>query len=463
VTLRGRVGAAAAAAMAVTVLVAAGTVYAVVRANLRGEIDRSLAQRAQSVLERHRPAAGAGPGPGAGGFGGSGRLGGPGRFGRPLPGERFGGAEGLVQFLDPAGQVERAPGAGAVLPVTERADAIAASGAGRGSEDIEIGDVRVRVLTVGLGAVGAVQVARPLAEVDRVLDRVVTVLLVVGAAGIALAAALGAGVARLALAPVERFTSRTEQIASHPDLSERIEVTSSDELGRLARTFNAMLDELERAVDAQRALVADASHELRTPIASLRANIQVLEHGDRLEAGELAALRADIVSELDDLTALVSDVVELARGARPPAEPEELGLDELVGALVARAEHGAGRELEYRVELEPTFVRGDRERIARAVSNLLDNARKWSPPGGAVEVRLGDGVLCVRDHGPGFVDSDLPRVFDRFYRADAARSMSGSGLGLAIVRQTAESHGGWARAANAPGGGAAVCVRFSPG
>jgi two-component system sensor histidine kinase MprB len=301
--------------------------------------------------------------------------------------------------------------------------------------------------------------ARPLDEVDRQLDRVLLVLLVVGAAGVALGAALAALVARTALAPIGRFTRRTEELAGAPDPSQRIEPGGRDELGRLAQSFNSTLDSLERAVDSQRQLVADASHELRTPIASLRANIQTLEHSDRLSERDRAELRADIVSELDELTSLVADIVELARGAKGAQAVDDVRLDELVEEVVARAgarSNGVALEL----STEETLVRGDPERIQRAASNLVDNALKWSPEGGTVEVSLAGGRLSVRDHGPGFGEADLPRVFERFYRAEGARAMPGSGLGLAIVRQAAEAHGGEATASNAPGGGAVVTVTF---
>jgi two-component system sensor histidine kinase MprB len=207
--------------------------------------------------------------------------------------------------------------------------------------------------------------------------------------------------------------------------------------------------------------VADAGHELRTPLASLRANIQVLEDADRLPPEEREALRADILSELDELTALVADIVELARGSKTEHEADDVRLDLVVQSLVERAQRRPGVEVEYDVLLEPTVVSGRAERISRAISNLLDNARKWSRPGGVIEVRLTGGELTVRDHGPGFNADDLPYVFDRFFRSDRARSMQGSGLGLAIVRQAAEAHGGYARADNAEGGGAIVRVRFS--
>jgi two-component system sensor histidine kinase MprB len=282
------------------------------------------------------------------------------------------------------------------------------------------------------------------------------------AGGIALAAGLGALVARTALAPIDRFTRRTEQLATDPDPSERMEVEGGEELERLARSFNATLDALERSVEAQRQLVADASHELRTPIASLRANIQTLGEADRLPVSERVALRADVVAELDELTALVADVVELARGTAPGELIDEVRLDEIVAAVVDRARTRTGGRVDFHVRTEPTVVRGAPGRISRAVSNLVDNAVKWSPPGGAVELSLEGGALTVRDHGPGFDDDDLPRVFERFYRADGARGLPGSGLGLAIVRQAAEAHGGSAEAANAPGGGALLRVSFGP-
>jgi two-component system sensor histidine kinase MprB len=155
--------------------------------------------------------------------------------------------------------------------------------------------------------------------------------------------------------------------------------------------------------------------------------------------------------------------VELARGAKPSeAEVDDVRLDIVTSQLVERARRRAGAEVSFDLDLQPTLLRGRQEQIARAVSNLIDNARKWSPPGGLVEVRLRDGELSVRDHGPGFDESDLPHVFDRFFRSDRARAMAGSGLGLAIVRQAAEAGGGWATAANAPGGGAVVRVSFGP-
>lgn len=317
----------------------------------------------------------------------------------------------------------------------------------------------MRVFTVGVGPRGAVQLARPLTEVDNELSRLVVILVAIGAAGIALAALLGAVVARTSLAPIARFTRRTEGLAGSAEVAQRLQVDGRDELARLASSFNRTLDELERSVQAQRQLVADASHELRTPIASLRANIEVLEQAERLSATERESLRRDVVAELDELTGLVSDLVELARGGKPSAALDEVRLDEVVSAAIVRSQRRSQRA-SFHVEIEPTLVSGDASRIDRAVANLLDNALQWSPPGGVVDVTLRDGVLSVRDRGPGFADGDLPHVFARFYRADGARGRPGSGLGLAIVKQAAESHGGHVEAANAAGGGACVTVSF---
>ena len=346
--------------------------------------------------------------------------------------------------------------------MTGRTKELAASGAGSYFTDARVQDVHLRVLTAGLGRRGAVQIARPLTEVDRSMRQLLLILLAVGGGGILVAAALGGVVARAALAPVTRFTRQTEALTANPDLSQRLEIEGEDELARLGRSFNATLDALERSAEAQRQLVADASHELRTPISSLRANIQVLQDADLLPEDERASLRADIIAELDELTALVGDVVELARGAKPSDVVDDVRIDQIVRQLVERAERRWGDEVVFRARLQPTVVSGEPERINRALSNLLANAHKWSPPGGLIELDLAEGTLTVRDHGPGFDEADLPHVFDRFYRADSARGMPGSGLGLAIVRQAAEAHGGSVSAGNAAGGGAVVTIAFGP-
>jgi two-component system, OmpR family, sensor histidine kinase MprB len=489
-TLRTRIAAVAGVSVAVAVLAAAVGLYLAVSADLHGEVDKGLRERASAFMAPRSGSGAAGveggaEGPAPGGpFGGAGPPpppgapppAGAGPYGegalpsrvQPAP---FGGASGYVQFVTPAGHVQVPAGQGsspAQIAPTAADEAIAKRGHGSELTDRTVHGTKLRVLTEGIGARGAVMVARPLGEVDSELNRLLEILAIVGVAGIALAVALGALVARVALAPVRRFTARTETLTEEGalrgaslDLSRRLEVEGSDELGRLADSFNRTLDALERSISSQRQLVADAGHELRTPIASLRANIQVLGESELLPAEDQESLRADIVAELDELTALVADVVELARGTASEGRgADEVRLDAIVRAAIEKATRRGGARFEQR--LEPTVVTGQADRIDRAVGNLLENARRWSPDGGVVEVRLQDGLLTVRDHGPGFDEQDLPHVFDRFYRADRARRLPGSGLGLAIVRQAAEACGGYAEAANAPGGGALLRVSFGP-
>jgi two-component system sensor histidine kinase MprB len=474
-TLRTRIAAVASVSVALAVLAAAIGLYAAVRSDLRGEIDSALRARARAFAQ---PLAG---GPYGGGLAGAVQPGGPRPDGgrpdaggstaaggvRPggFPGNvqpaPFGAASGYVQFVSPQGRLFVPGGQGtspARIALSSSDRALARRGSGSSLTDRSVKGTRLRVLTVGTGANGAVMIARPLTEVEHELGRLLLILALIGVGGIVLAALLGTFVARTALAPIARFTGDTETLTDNLDLSRRLQASGRDELGRLAESFNGTLDALERSVGAQRQLIADASHELRTPMSSLRANIQILGEADRLGAREQESLRSDIVAELDELTALVGGVVELARGAAPDGEAEDVRLDELVeGAVEAARRRG---ELCFEVQLEPTLVRGQADRIARAVSNLVDNARKWSPAGGTVEIGLAEGVLSVRDHGPGFAEADLPFVFDRFYRAQDARGLPGSGLGLAIVRQAAEACGGFAEACNAPGGGALLRVGF---
>jgi two-component system sensor histidine kinase MprB len=252
---------------------------------------------------------------------------------------------------------------------------------------------------------------------------------------------------------VARLTDAAEQIATTKDLTHRIEGARGDELGRLAASFNSMLDALEKSLAAQRQLVADASHELRTPLASLRTNSEVLKDFDRLGPEQRASLIAGLVTQIDELTGLVADVVELARGDEPPREVEPVEFDALVERAVAQARRHWPAAT-FTLKTAPVTVLGVPQRLERAATNLLDNAGKFSPGGALIEVELrADGRLTVRDHGPGISSDALPNVFERFYRADEARSLPGSGLGLAIVKQVADSHRGAVSVRNADDGG----------
>jgi two-component system sensor histidine kinase MprB len=307
---------------------------------------------------------------------------------------------------------------------------------------------------------GAVQIVRPLTEVDHTLGRVRTWLILIAGGGIAIAAAFGLLVARAALAPVRRLTETAETVTETGDLSQRIDVTGRDELARLAVSFNGMLAALEASTRAQRQLVADASHELRTPLTSLRTNIEVLASDRTLPPGERERLLNDVVEQLGEMTTLVSELIDLARGEQNPAEPEEVRLDLLAEDAVERARRNRPG-IEFVTDLHESVVHGVPSTLERAVANLLDNAAKWSPAGGSVEVGVQDGTVTVRDHGPGIDDEDLPFVFDRFYRASSARGLPGSGLGLAIVRQVAQAHGGTVVAEQADGGGTRVVLRLN--
>jgi two-component system sensor histidine kinase MprB len=317
----------------------------------------------------------------------------------------------------------------------------------------------VRLLTVP-GPGFALQIARPLDEVDHTMHRITLFLLLIASGGIAVAAALGLVVSRAALAPVRRLTKTTETVTATGDLSERIELGGHDELGRLASSFNTMLGALEESTRAQSQLVADASHELRTPLTSLRTNIEVLASERSLPPGERERLLSDVVEQLNEMTTLVAELIELARGEREPAQPEEVRLDLVAADAVERTRRNRPGVI-FTTDLRESVVHGVPATIERAVANLLDNAAKWSPPGGEVEVVVRDGEVSVRDHGPGIDAEDLPHVFDRFYRARSARGMSGSGLGLSIVRQVAEAHGGQVVAEQPADGGTLMRLRLN--
>jgi two-component system sensor histidine kinase MprB len=442
--------------------------YAASSRSLREEVDRDLAEAATELTNRPEPIL----------------LGliqlidreffDPGRFemarGRSgfgaMPAGRFGGATAFAQVVDATGRLVSLSGDLEVpkdyeyLPITDEVVAMAGGElAGEMYETIDVEGSSVRILTQQLAPGLALQVARPLDEVEDSLNRLAVLLGIGGVAGVAVAAGLGLLVAGLAVRPVEALTASAEHVATTKDLSHRFVRATDDELGRLGEAFNTMMSALESSEQARRQLVADASHELRTPLTSLKTNIEVLADADALGAGDRNALVTDVVEQLDELSLLVSDLIDAAR----EAEPEEALTLVDVGALVRDAVERARRnypEVAFDAEIHDFAVRGDPRRLGRAFGNLLDNAAKWSPPGGVVEVRAGGGSLTVRDHGPGIAEADLPHVFDRFFRAAEARSMPGSGLGLSIVAQVAETHGGRSRAGNHPEGGAIVMIEL---
>ncbi len=459
-----------AAALAVAAVAVAISVigYVSTRSHLVGQLKSQLHGLAAPYLQPHRSQASGQQGPGNGqtpaphgAGGGDFDHGGPdqGGFHASQP-PGFGAARGYFQVVHPDGSASRTSSETVALPVDPRAVEIAKQAHGSFFMTATVRGVHLEILTVGDPYDHwAVQVALPLTSVDSVLNGLLLSYGLLIAGGVLFAGLLGLTISRTALAPIERFLRRTEDVTSELEQPGHLEETGASEIRRLAASFNQTLDALQRSIEAQRNLVADASHELRTPIAALRSNIQIFLESERLPSQEREALQQSIIAELDELTQVVANVVELARGSGPGAHREPVELDSLVYDAVDRAQRRA-LQVEFDVDLEPTVVEGVADRIGRAVTNVVDNARKWSPPEGTIEVRLRDGMLSVRDHGPGFDERDLPHVFDRFYRAAHARRLPGSGLGLAIVRQTALAHGGNATAGNAPGGGALVSVSF---
>ena len=306
---------------------------------------------------------------------------------------------------------------------------------------------------------GLVRTMRPLTEANATIARVRWLLLGLTLGGALAAGLLGRLAANAVLRPVRALAGAVREVSATRDLNQRIPVSGRDELASLAADFNTMLAALDESQQAQQQLIADASHELRTPLTAHRANIELLARPD-LPVERRQRVLGAAVRGIEELSALVGDLIQAAREGRSVDAREPLALDELVAAAVMRAQHRAPPGLRFESRLEPYRFVGARSRLERAVDNVLDNAIKWSPPSGTVDVRLADGTLTVRDHGPGIDEADLPHVFDRFYRAAAARALPGSGLGLAIVKQTVDDHGGSVTVANADGGGALVTLRF---
>jgi two-component system sensor histidine kinase MprB len=466
-TFRRRIVVLAAGAVTAAIALAAVVTYVVVRENLRGGVDASLRQQRPKVMLVSRVSAPA-PGQGATGHDSGGKAAGqsfstealdqipPGAdelFQAQLPTTELGGSVGLAQVTLSNGNIIKSA-SGAALPTTEADREVAAGKRGEAFQDATIRGVHTRVLTMRGPEGSTLQIAKPLTDVDDTLGRLRWILFAVTIGGIGLASGFGVAVSRAATRPLGRLTATAEQVTATGELHHRIEPEGEDEPGRLAASFNAMLAALDASRDAQRQLVADASHELRTPLTSIRANVELLERARDMEPGERAQVLASVRGQLEDLTILVGDLVDLARpGDRAVEPPEELRLDELVHDAVQRARRLAPAT-QFALNAEACIVSGSRARLARAVGNLLDNAVKWSPPGQPVEISVDAGEVTVRDHGPGIAEDDLPHVFDRFYRARAARGLPGSGLGLAIVKQVAEAHGGSVVAESAPGGGA---------
>lgn len=311
--------------------------------------------------------------------------------------------------------------------------------------------------TDALGNQLAVSVATSTDQVTQPLNQLALVLLIVCGVGVLGAATTGLWVARAGLKPVDRLTDAVEHVARTEDLAVRIPTEGEDEIARLSRSFNSMTAALAASRDLQQQLIADAGHELRTPLTSLRTNIDLLERSERtgraIPAEDKLALLDSVKAQMGELAALIGDLQELSRPDHGGhGSLRVVGLHDIVAAALERARL-RGPSLTLGADLDPWYVRAEPAALERAVVNLLDNAVKFSPAGGTVEVRLKGGLLTVRDHGPGIPADELPHVFERFWRSPSARSLPGSGLGLSIVARTAGQAGGGVRLRPAEGGG----------
>lgn len=307
----------------------------------------------------------------------------------------------------------------------------------------------------------ALVLGRPLGPTDQILRILAFSLLTFGLLAVLLAGAIGWVIARSGLRPIQRLTEAVTRV-TETDQLEPIEVGGMDELTDLTGAFNTMMRSLHSSRERQRRLIADAGHELRTPLTSLRTNVELLIADDRqgmLPEGARGEILRDIAAQLGEFTQLIGDLVHLSREDKVEAHPEPIDLRDVVNNAVTRAKR-RGPGLIFDVELEPLYLVGEPDSLERAITNLLDNAVKFSPTGGRIKVRLVGDRLRISDEGPGIADEDLPHVFDRFYRSDKARNTPGSGLGLSIVAQTIKAHGGWVKAGHAATGGAEFTVRL---
>ncbi|HEX4216914.1 MAG TPA: HAMP domain-containing sensor histidine kinase [Acidimicrobiales bacterium] len=426
-TFRARLVLAATTAVVIAVVLAAVSAYVVSNNSLIGSLDDTLTQQAGAVANSNTPITN-------GCTATSGQC---------------------VQVISPDGDT----GGPVVVPVTPSVRAVASGNRPGYFSDVTVRGIDARQIVYPLQN-GALQITAPLTGVNKELRSLALDLWVIAAVGVTLAVLLGLLVGRTALVPLNSLTKAVEELAETTDVSQRLDAGGPDELGRLRRAFNRLLAALDSSRDAQRQLVLDASHELRTPLTSLKTNMEVARRLNELAPEEREVLIGDVLTQLDELTSLVGDLSELARGEVPALTSGIVSLDSVVADAVSVATtHGRSRNVTFAATIEQSLVAGSQNRLERAIGNLLDNALKWSPDGGVVEVSCVGGTVVVRDHGPGVSDDDLVHIFDRFYRAPAARGRPGSGLGLAIVAQVAREEGGSVIAGHAPGGGA--IFRFS--
>jgi two-component system sensor histidine kinase MprB len=439
VSLRTRLTVVVAVIVAVAVVGGAWAAEVSARNALRSETDKFLRDRAASIVALR-------PGALGGDFGGAPQHDADDRHG---PSFEF---DAVQQTIDGKGKVTNTLPGQPRLPIDAQDRAIASGRSSSSIRDVTVGGKDYRMITAPLRDGGAVEIARPVSETHDVLDVLRDRLVLIALTGIALAALAAWLVMRRATRPIERLTETAEHIAATQDLGTPIPVRGDDEVGRLAASFNTMLIALDTSREQQQRLVVDASHELRTPLTAVRTNIDFLGHATTLDAEQRAQLIAETRLELDELTNLVSEMVELATDVRSHEPVEPVPLAEVADDVAARFRRRTGHEIVVDAD-GAGVVEGRRAMLDRAISNLVDNALKFSPDGAPVTVTVRDTTLEVADRGPGIAPEDRARVFDRFYRATGARTLPGSGLGLSIVAQIAMLHGGTVALEEREGGG----------
>lgn len=441
-SLRHRLALVSASGVAAALVVAAVVCYVLVRRELRVQVDDSLNAQAARIA--------------------GGDLRALGDEGVPAPSPKAGGPAQYWQIVAADGQI-LGSSIGVRLPWDRSVQTVAQGRRSGLFADIHVDGSHLRLLALGLPG-GVVELARPVDSIDTVLAKLRVVLLLICLAGTALAAGLSRLAARRVLAPLAEVAGTAQLVSETDDLTQRIKVRSADEVGQLAGRFNTMLDRLQtsraaldRSVKDQRQLVADASHELRTPVTSLRTNAELLLENPDLDRSDREQLLTDVVEQSEELTTLVAGLIELARETPQDEHFERVRLDELTEDAVTRARRNSP-QVAFDAYLEPVIAYAIPEQLTQAVNNLLDNAARYSPRGEVVEIALSEEGLRVRDHGPGIDETDLPHVFDRFYRGTSSRGEPGSGLGLAIVQRIVEQHDGTATASNAHDGGAIFTI-----
>ncbi len=305
----------------------------------------------------------------------------------------------------------------------------------------------------------AMVIGRSLGPTTTTLWVMGNVIVVIGAIFILLSGAMGSWSGQRLTRPLRDLSTALTRVTETNEL-QPIGVYTDDELGELSRSFDTMMHSLDSSRERQKRLIADAGHELRTPLTSMRTNVELLvadEKSGMLPEGARSEILNDVAAQLGEFTSLVGDLVQLSRDDVVTPAPEPLDFADVVRSTIERAKR-RGPHLGFDVRLRPHFIIGEPDTLERAVTNLLDNAVKFSPDAGTVHVRLIDGTLTIWDEGPGIAEEDLERIFDRFYRSDKARNTPGTGLGLSIVDHTIRSHGGDLGARNHPGAGAEFWV-----